>query len=334
LIRRLPVQLSIATGNYDRIRPLVDRRVRVHGCRVRYTLPPLDELFIRVFGNAEFDVAELPLSYTLISVARRSFPYVAIPVFPSRSFRHSTIYIRTDRGIRRPEDLAGKRVGIREYQTTFALVMRGLLRDDYGVDPAHIEWHLGPIEEGLVVPMYHPPLPRDLKRRVALHRVAPGKALAKLLASGEIDAVMANRPPSCFLAGHPSVGRLFPRWAEAERAHFARTRVFPIMHVIGVKRQLVDHYPWLPLRLYEAFERAKAIAVSDLEQTQSLAVMLPWLTDAIADTKSVMGDDYWPYGISRNRAALETSIRHAVEQRLCPRPVTLAQLFEASTLRT
>jgi 4,5-dihydroxyphthalate decarboxylase len=333
-MRRVPVQLSVATGNYDRIRPLAERRVRVHGCRLRCTSPPLDELFIRAFGKAEFDVAELSLSYTLISVARGNFPYVAIPVFPSRSFRHSTIYVRTDRGIRRPEDLAGKRVGIREYQTTFALVMRGLLRDHHGVDPSHIDWHLGPVEEGPLAPMYHPTLPRALERRVTLHRVTPGRALAKMLASGEIDAVMANRPPSCFLEGHPSVGRLFPRWAEAERAHFAKTRVFPIMHVIGVKRHLVEDHPWLPLRLYDAFERAKAVALSDLEQTQALSVMLPWLTDAVADAKALMGDDYWPYGVSRNRTALEASIRHAFEQGLCPRPVSLAELFEASTLAT
>jgi len=333
-MRRQLVPLSIATGNYDRIRPLVDGRVRVHGCRVRYALPALDDLFIRAFGNAEFDVAELSLSYTLISVARRQFPYVAIPVFPSRSFRHSTIYIRTDRGIRMPEDLIGKRVGIREYQTTFAVVMRGLLHDDHGVDPSQIDWHLGPIEEGPVAPMYHPVPPRDLEQLVPMHRVAPGKTLAMMLASGEVDAVMTNRPPSCFVAGHPSVGRLFPRWAEAERAHFDRTGVFPIMHVIGVRRRLVEDYPWLPLRIYEAFCRAKAIAVSDLEQTQALSVMLPWLTDAVADTKTAMGNDYWPYGISRNRAALDTAIRHAVEQRLCSRPVTLAQLFDASTLAT
>ncbi len=331
---RPSVELSVATGNYDRIRPLVDRRVHVRGCRLRHESPPLDALFIRAFSKAEFDVAELSFSYYLIAVARGDFPYIAIPIFPSRSFRHSTIYIRTDCGIRRPEDLAGKRIGIREYQTTFALVMRGFLRDQHRLDPADMNWHLGPIEMGPVAPMYHPPLPTDLERRVPMHRIAPGKTLAGMLATGEIDAVMANRPPSCFIDGNPSVGRLFVEWAKAERAHFAVTRIFPIMHVIGIKRNLVNNYPWLPMRLFEAFDRAKTIAAAELDQTQTLAVMLPWLAESVAETRALMGHDYWPYGIAKNREALEASVRHSVEQGLCPNSIPLARLFDPSTLNT
>lgn len=334
MTRRRSLPLTVATANYDRIRPLVDGRVGVRGCRLRYLSPPLDELFIRTFTDAEFDVAELSLSYYLIAMARGSFPYVAIPVFISRSFRHSTIYIRTDRGICRPEDLAGKRVGIREYQTTFAVLMRGLLHDMYGLDPADVQWHIGPIEAGPEAPMYHPPMPNDLERLIALHVIAPSKTLAAMLANGEIDALMTNRPPTCFVAGHPLIGRLFEDWAAAERTYFAATGVFPIMHVIGVKRQLIDDYPWLPMRLFEAFDQAKSIAAAELDQTQTLAVMLPWLTEAVAETKALMGSDYWPYGIAQNRTALQTSIRYAVEQGLCSHTLTLAQLFDASTLST
>ncbi|MEK7412965.1 MAG: ABC transporter substrate-binding protein [Planctomycetota bacterium] len=334
MTRRPPVSLTVATGNYDRIRPLADGRVLVRGCRLRYVSPPLDALFIRAFRDAEFDVAELSLSYYLIAMARGGLPYVAIPVFVSRSFRHSTIYIRTDRGICRPEDLAGKRVGVREYQTTFAVLMRGLLHDSHGLDPADVEWHIGPSEAGPESPMYHPPMSSDLERHVVLHAIAPGKTLAAMLANGEIDAVMSNRPPACFVAGHPFVGRLFKDWAAAERAYFAATGVFPIMHVIGVRRQLIDDYPWLPMRLFQAFNRAKSIAAAELDQTQALAVMLPWLAETVAETKALMRDNYWPYGITQNRTALETSIRHTVEQGLCSHPLTLAQLFDASTLAT
>lgn len=332
--RTPPVSLTVATGNYDRIRPLADGRVRVRGCRLSCLLPPLDALFIRAFADAEFDVAELSLSYYFIALARGGFPYIAIPVFVSRSFRHSTIYIRTDRGICRPEDLAGKRVGVREYQTTFAVLMRGLLHDSHGLDPSGVEWHIGPIEAGPEAPMYHPPMSRDLERRVALQVIAPGKTLAAMLENGEIDAVMANRPPSCFVAGHPRVGRLYKDWTAAERAYFTASGVFPIMHVIGVRRQLIEDHPWLPMRLFEAFDRAKSVAAAELDQTQALAVMLPWLAEAVTETKGLMGADYWPYGISRNRHALETAMRYSVEQGLCAAPLTLAQLFAASTLET
>ena len=333
-MRRSLVPLTVATGNYDRVRPLADGRVRVRGCRLRHLCLPLDALFIRAFGDAEFDVAELSWSYYLNAVSRGSFPYIAIPVFVSRSFRHSTIYIRTDRGISRPEDLAGKRVGIREYQTTFAVVMRGLLKDLHGVDASHLDWHVGPLEAGPQTPMHHPPMPAAPRHRLTLHPIAAGQSLAQMLAQGELDAVMSNRPPSCFVTGHPQVARLYPEYAAAERAYFAASGVFPIMHVIGLRRQLADEHPWLALRLYQAFDAAKSIAAADLDQMQALTIMMPWLAESLANTRSLMGTDYWPYGISRNRLAVETSLRDGVDQGVCAQPLALTQLFEGSTLAT
>src|SRR5512134_408590 len=232
--------ISIATGDDDRVRAIKDGRVRVEGCAVTYLTPALEELFIRALISAEFDACEVSLSSYLIALSRGKTPYRALPVFLSRVFRHSAIYIRTDRGIARPEDLRGKRVGVPEYQMTAALGARGLLEDEYGVKPSEIEWHNGGLEQT----GRSEKLALDVPRDVRLTPIGPSETLSAMLAEGKLDALVTPRTPSCF-GKSPNVERLFPDYRAAECAYAKKSGLFPIMHELAVREDLLRSNPWL-----------------------------------------------------------------------------------------
>ena len=322
--------ITIATWDYDRVQAIRDGRIQVEGCTVNHLALPPEETFFRAFVNREFDVAELSLSSTMIQTARGECGYRAIPVFPSRQFRHNAIYIRTDRGIDRPEDLRGKVVGVPEYQVTAAMWVRGILDDEYGVAPADMRWRSGGIEE----PGRHEKLAISLPAGVELAAIPAGKTLAGMLRDGEIDALVTPRAPSCFRQGAPHVGRLFPDFRATEKAYFQKTGIFPIMHIVGIRNELVEAHPWLPSSLYKAFVQAKAVALDNLEATAALKITLPWVVAEAEDTRQVMGDDFWPYGIAENRATLEAMVRHSWTQGLSARPLSVEELFLPSTHET
>jgi 4,5-dihydroxyphthalate decarboxylase len=246
------LQLSFAIGNYDRTRALIDGAVTIDGVDPVYmTLVP-EEIFFRAFRAAEFDVCELSLSSYTIQTARGESPYIAIPVFVSRAFRHTAIYVRTDR-VRDPADLKGKRVGVPEYQLTAYVWARAFLSDDYGVNPGDIHWVRGGIEnstrpEKITV---------DLPRGVRLDNAPEGEAISALLERGEIDGFIVPQPPSLVRRGHPDVGWLFPDPVAVAKDYFERTGLFPIMHVIGVRRTLANRYPWLPGAVFKALNRQR-----------------------------------------------------------------------------
>jgi 4,5-dihydroxyphthalate decarboxylase len=322
------LNLSIAVGDYDRTRPLIDGSVQIDGVDpVFMTLSP-EEIFFRAFRNSEFDVCELSLSSSTVKTAQGNFAYVGVPAFVSRMFRHTSIYVRTDR-IRKPEDLKGRKVGVPEYQLTANVWARAILEDDYGVKPSDIHW----IRAGIAEPGRPEKITLNLPPDVRLENGPEGSTISQLLADGVIDGFIAPRPPT--LAGrHPHIGWLFADPVAAAKDYFARTGIFPIMHMTGVRRELADRHPWLPAAIFKAFEQAKALALARLSDTSATKVTLPFVEEQLAAARALMGEDFWSYGVEPNRKALETFLRHHHSQGLSSRLVKVEELFHPSTTET
>lgn len=323
------LRLTLAAGHYDRTEALRDGRVRPEGIELTYLMLRVEEIFWRVAQYREFDAAEFSLGGYLVRLGRGADDLVAIPVFPSRCFRHSGIFVHAASGIERPQDLRGKRVGVPEYQMTAAVWVRGILSDDYGVRPHEMEWLQGGLEDPGRVP-FEPAEPPG----VQLGFAPSDRSLAQMLAAGEIDALVTARTPSTFDRRGGPVRRLFQDPWSAERDYFQRTGVFPIMHTMVIKREVLNANPWVASTLFKAFEAAKALALEDLTQTSALPLSLPFLVEHAYQTLDLMGDDYWPYGLEPNRNTLETFVRYMREQGLIPQPLPIESLFPESTRRT
>ena len=324
------LRLTLACWNYDRTRALADARVRPDGIDLHYLTLPVEETFFRMLRHREFDVAEMSLSSYVLSLFQLERPFVAIPVFTSRAFRHASIYVNAASGIREPKDLIGKRVGTPEYQMTAAVWIRGILADDYGVPVTAPVYVTGGQEE----PGRPEKLAIDLPAAIRIERIGPDQTLSSMLASGAIDALYTARMPSTFRAGTGTVKRLFADFSAVERDYFRRTGIFPIMHTVVIRRDVYARDPWIAQSLVKAFSAAQRDAYADLAETAALKTMLPWLTAHLEDTRREMGEDFWPYGIDRNRAALETFLRYSHEQGLSKRRVTPDELFAPETLES
>lgn len=322
------LRISLACGDYDRTRPILDGRIAIEGCDLAALPLTPEESFFRAFRHQAFDVAELSLSTYVMTTARGTCPYVAVPAFVSRSFRHSAIYVRRDRGIARPEDLKGKRIGVPEYQVTAAVWARAILAREHGVSPEDMQWIAGGVEE----PGRPDKVEMALPRGVSLSRAPEGRWLSEMLAAGDIDALMCPRAPSCFEAGHAQVTRLFEDPAAAAAAWFARRRIFPIMHVVGIRRSLAEAHPWLPQSVYKAFLAARDQALERLRDTTALAVSLPFLVEEGERTRALMGDDFWPYGVAPNQPTLDTFLDEHHAQSLSHRRLCPEELFHASAI--
>ncbi|MBI2317531.1 MAG: ABC transporter substrate-binding protein [Betaproteobacteria bacterium] len=321
------LQLSMSVGIYDRTFSIFDGRTPIEGCGVNAVPLLPEEAFHRAFKHQEFDVTEMSLSSHALTVSRGESKYVGIPAFVSRVFRHSGIYIRTDRGIRAPEDLRGKTIGLPEYQLTAVVWIRGILQDEYGVRPSEIKWRTGGIEE----PGRGERSPLKLPPEIDVQPIPRDRTLCEMLASGELDALFSARAPSVFLRGTSKVDRLFPDYVPVEEAYFRRTRIFPIMHLIGIRRSLAERHPWLAVSVLKAFAKAKAIALEDLSLIGHLAATLPWPVAEYQRAKKLMGDDYWSYDIEANRHTLETFLRYSHEQGLI-KPIPVEALFAPSVI--
>jgi 4,5-dihydroxyphthalate decarboxylase len=324
------LRLSVAIGDYDRNRALLDRRVAIDGVDpIFMTLEP-EEIFFRAFRNAEFDVCELSLSSFAVKVARGDCPYVGIPAFLSRAFRHTSIYIRTDRGILKPEDLKGRRLGTPEYQLTANVWARAILAEDFGVAHSDMTWVRGGIEQpgrGEKIALVLPP-------QVRLEDAPAGRSLNALLADGEIDGFIGPRAPSCFDQGHPHVDWLFADPAAAAADYYRRSGIFPIMHLLGLRRELAEQNPWLPAALLKAFDRAKAEAIARLADTSATKVTMPFVEEQLRAVRRLMGADFWPYGLAANRKVLDNFLDHHHRQGLSQRRVGAEELFHPSTHET
>jgi 4,5-dihydroxyphthalate decarboxylase len=319
------LDLSVAVGPYDRTRALVDGSVKIDGVNtICMTLSP-EEIFFRAFRKVEFDICELSLSSFTVKTAQGDCPYVGVPAFVSRAFRHTSIYVRTDR-IKKPQDLKGKKVGLPEYQLTANVWARAILQDDYGVNPSDIHWIRGGIESAERLEKIAIKLPPDVK----MENAPAGKSISMLIDEGAIDGFIAPRPPT-IPAGNANVGWLFSDPTAAAKDYFKRTGIFPIMHLVGIRRELAEQHPWLPGAVLKAFEQSKAVAFDLLCDTSATKVTLPFVEEQLAAARALMGRDFWPYGVAPNRKTIETFLRHHHAQGLSSRLVSIEDLFHPTT---
>lgn len=320
--------LSIAIGDYDRVRPLKTGELQIDGVDPVFMSLEPEEIFFRGFRHQEFDVCELSLSSFTVKTAANDCPYVGVPVFPSRAFRHTAIYRRTDRGIETPADLKGRRIGTPEYQLTANVWARAILEDEYGVKPSDITWVRG----GMDTPGRIEKISLQLGPDMKLENAPEGKTLNGMLESGEIDGIVGPRAPASFEAGSPLVDWLWPDPAAVAADWFRRTGLFPIMHVLGVRRSIVEAHPWLPAALLKAFEKSKQLALTKLADTSATKVTLPFVEESLRRARTLMGRDFWPYGYAPNKATLEAFLGYHHRQGLSHRLVSPTELFHPSTL--
>jgi 4,5-dihydroxyphthalate decarboxylase len=318
-----PLRISLACGDYDRVRPLRDGRVVPQGVVLEHTVMPSHRIFAEQVRTRRWDVSEMSLGSYLTLAARGDNPFVAIPVFPSRVFRHGFVWVNADRGIQRPEDLKGRRVGVPDYHMTAAIWLRGILSDDHGVGVRDVEWLTG----GLDVPGGTDRIELHLPPDIHVRPVPADRTLDDMLVRGEIDALMSALPPSSFRRGDPKVRRLFADHVAAERDYYRRRGNFPIMHCVALRRDVHEAHPWLAASLYRAFCEAKDRCLAELDAPGAPPVTLPWLTDFLAEVREVLGEDFWPYGVEPNRHDLQTLIRYSDEQGLLARPLSVDELF-------
>jgi len=323
------LNLSVAVRDYDRTRPLSDGLAQIDGVDPVFMALGPEEIFFRAFRHAEFDICELSLSSFTVKTAQGNCPYVGVPAFVSRAFRHNAIYVRVDR-IKKPADLKGKTIGVPEYQLTANVWARAILQDDHGVKPSDIRWIRGGIFEAGRLEKIAITLPQDVK----LEDAPADRTLSDMLGAGEIDGVIGPRVPTPFERGDPNVGWLFSDPVAAAKDYYKRTGIFPIMHLIGVRRELAVQHPWLPAAVFKAFERSKAVAVESLSDTSSSKVTLPFIEERLIEARALMGDDFWSYGVDKNRKTLETFLRHHHAQGLSSRLVKVEELFHPGTLET
>ncbi len=322
-----PLALSFACFLTDRSRPLLDGRVAVEGAAL-HRVPEEDDIFRRALRERAFEVTELSMSSHIVTTARGDAPYVGVPVFLSRAFRHSAIYIRSDRGIASAADLAGRTIGLPEYQQTAALWVRGMLREHYGVDTRGIAWRTG----GLEKPGAGERVKLDLPPGLDVRAIGAEETLNAMLADGRLDAIIGPRPPSCFARATAPVARLFPDYRREEEAYFRATGFFPIMHCLTVRKDVAAAHPWLPAALFHAFAKAKALSLAELRLVNVLRVSLPWIAAEAEAQMALIGGDPWPYGFARNRAEIAAMIRFAVADGMCAAPIEPEALFHPSTL--
>lgn len=323
------LKLGIAVGDYDRMRPLVDGSVQIDGVDPQYMLLDPEEIFFRAFRHADFDICELSLSSYSIKTAAGESPYIGVPVFPSRAFRHTSIYIRTDR-IAAPADLKGKRVGVPEYQLTANVWARLILEEEFGVRPSDVTWVRGGYEQPGREEKITVALPPDVR----LESVPAGTTISDQLARGALDAVIGPRAPSCFERGDPNVGYLFADPQRAAREWYERTKLFPIMHLLGIRRTLAEQHPWLPSAVFKAFEQSKAVALAKLGDTSATKVTLPFVEEQLRAARALMGHDFWPYGLAPNRHVLERFLRRHHAEGLSARLLSPEELFHPAALET
>lgn len=314
-----PLTLSLACTLSDRTRPVLDGRVATPKLHFHAIPGEPEEIFRRALRDRAFEISELSMGSHIVTTARGDAPYVGVPVFLSRAFRHSAIYVRTDRGIRSAADLAGRTIGLPEYQQTAALWVRGILREHYGVDTKGVRWRIG--NERIAIT-----LPDGFDVEPA------GESLETALAEGRIDALIGPRPPACYLARSAPVDRLFPDYRSEEQAWYRATGFFPIMHCLAVRKDVAERHPWLPAELFRTFACAKAMSLEELSMVNVLRVSLPWIAAEAAAQSAFMGGNPWPYGFARNRDEIAAMIRYARDDGLATSSIEPEELFHPSVL--
>jgi len=322
------VHLTLACWDYDRTLPLQQGKVQLEGVELTYLPLRVEETFFRMVRHEEFDAAEMSMGSYLIAKDKGFPSFIAIPVFPSRAFRHSCIYVNAGSGIHEPRDLVGKRVGVPEYQFTMAIWVRAILQHEYGVKPEEMKWFTGGQEQ----PGRTDKIKHDPPKNIDIRPIAPGQALSSMLERGEIDAMISAVMPSPFVRRSPKVRRLIPNFREVEREYYCRTKIFPIMHAVVLRGKFYERYPWVAQSLYKGFAEAKRICQESMRELSALQYMLAWLIAEMEEERDFLGDDPWAYGLQANQHVLNTLVQYSYEQGLIKKRLDLRSLFAPNTL--
>ncbi|MCK9363084.1 MAG: hypothetical protein M0P74_05730 [Syntrophales bacterium] len=321
------LRVTFACSPYDRLQPLLNGKVVPEGLDFNFIPLEVEETFWRQLRHQEFDASEMSMSSYTMARAAGDDRFIAIPVFTSRFFRHSCVYINAHKGIENPSDLKGKIIGVPEYQMTAALWIRGIFWHEYGVSHTDVHWRSGGEETPGRVEKVKLQLPAEIDYQA----IPPDRTLSEMLDAGDIDALFTARAPSCFTNGSPNVRRLFEDYVEVEKAYYLKTKIFPIMHTVVLKRALYEENPWVAMSLYKALVTSKNMTLENLHKTNALHAMLPWLVAHVEETKKILGDDWWPYGIDKNRETIEAICQYSFEQGLSARRMTIEELFAPET---
>ena len=316
------LHLTIATEDYDHFRDFRLGVVQAEGIEHTWLMPELHEIFARFTFNREWDVSELSFAKFSTQVTRKNPDIIALPVVCSRHFRFSAFYVNRNSKIKSPKDLKGKKVGSPEWAHTAAVYMRGWLNDEHGVSLNDVEWY----QAGTNEPGRTEKVELNLPEGVKLARV-DNNSLSNMVASGELDCALVARPPDCFQKGHPDVARLFPNYLEMEEQYYTRTKIWPIMHVIAIKRAILDQHPWIAGSLYNAFNESKNRALSRMFEQSVSRYPLPWLTTYARRMRDMFGGDPFPFGIEENRPTFEQFLRYTYEQGIAHRHAKVEEIF-------
>ena len=323
------IQLSMAISDYDHVGDLVNGRVRAEGIDLVPMELPIEEIFFRMFSFAEWDVAEFSMAKYVSMVGAGTAPFKAIPVFPSRAFRQSAFYVSTRASVRSPKDLSGKRIGIPEWAQTAGIYARAFLQHQCGVPLADIHW----IQAGVNQTGRSEKATLSLPDGVKIEQVRD-RSLNELLLAGELDGIISAREPAAFLARDPKIARMWPDYRSIEEGYYQETGVFPIMHVIVVRNEVLGHHPWIAMNLFRAFEASKANSMKRLSSIVNSSVPIPWMQEAYAHAQKIFGENFWPYGIENNRRTLEAFLQYCAEQGVTQRAVFVDELFPHELSKT
>jgi 4,5-dihydroxyphthalate decarboxylase len=316
------IQLSMAISNYDHVGDLVNGRVRPEGIELTAMELPIEEIFFRMFSFSEWDISEFSMAKYVSMVGTGTAPFRAIPVFPSRVFRQSAIYIATGATIKGPEDLAGRRIGVPEWAQTAGIYARAFLQHQCGVALAGIHWVQGGVNQAGRTEKVDLSLPDGVKIEQVHDR-----SLNELLLSGDLDGIISAREPAGFLARDPRIARLWPDYRLIEETYYRQTGVFPIMHAIVIKNETLSRHAWIAMNLFRAFDEAKNNSLRRLSSIVNSRVAIPWSHEAYDHAREILGDDFWPYGIEANRRTLDAFLQYCREQGLTQRTVAVEELF-------
>jgi len=331
--RGLP--LSMAGYNFDRTRALIDGSVKIEGCDMQFKESAIGDINTHVFsGPQTLDVTEIGLHPFMLAYANDDFrDYTLLPIFPLRLFRHKSVFIRTDRGINKPEDLRGKKIATAGYSSTSLTWIRGIFEQEYGLKPEDLEWIISSKDSSAKDAGKASKQENIFPDGVSISMGSEGKDESDLLASGDVDAVFHAAEPRVYIEGHPMVGRLFPDYRSTERAYFSNTGIFPIMHAVAIKKRLVEQNPWLIEAVFKAYSQSKQKVYDYMANAAWFKDSLPWFGQEFEETRALMGDNYYSYGIAPNRKTLQALFRYSHQQGLCSRELTLEELFVPASFK-
>jgi 4,5-dihydroxyphthalate decarboxylase len=328
------IPINLAGYDYNRVTAIIDGKVKIQGCSITYSKAGIGDMNSEAFSGAQsYDVTEIGLHPFMLAYSNDNFrDYSLLPIFPLRLYRHKSVFIRNDRGIKKPEDLKGKTIGTAGYSSTSLTWLRGLFQDEYNVRPEDVQWIISKKDSSSNVAGRVSKQEQVLPKGLNIKTGPVGKDESDLLVSGEVDALFHGVEPKAFVEGNPLVERLFPDSRKVEQAYFSKTGIFPIMHAVAVKKTLIEKNPWIAKAIFDAYSEAKQMDYKFMKKLGWAYDSLPWYGQELEATRKIMGENFWPYGIEVNRKTLETLFRYSYEQGLCSRELTIEELFHPSSL--